>query len=73
MASTDFVLAHAAVSLLVMVALLILRVVFWLVLLAATSLLAKRNGQKLTKLSWSFIHGFTAEFSEPEDHRAESN
>jgi hypothetical protein len=61
MASTDIVLAHAT-YLWYLVAALAIRVVFSLVFLVATFLLARRNGQKVTKVSWSFLHGFTAEF-----------
>jgi hypothetical protein len=33
-------------------------------LLVAVTLLARRNGQKVAKLSWSPTHGITAEFCE---------
>lgn len=61
MASTGFVLAHAA-YLWYLVAALAIRIVFSLLFLVAAFLLARRNGQKVTKVSWSFFHGFTAEF-----------
>jgi hypothetical protein len=68
MASTVIVLAPATYTVLVMVALLILRLLLWLGAIAATSLLAKRNGQKLKKMSWSFLHGYTAEYYDSERH-----
>ena len=40
--------------------------------LAATSRLARRNGQALKLMRWSFRHGYTAEFFEPKDHRADT-
>jgi hypothetical protein len=59
-------------TVIVLVILLICRLLIWLVALAATSELAKRNGQALKSMSWSFRHGYTAEFFKPKNHRAES-
>jgi hypothetical protein len=60
-----------ASTLIVLVMLLICRLLAWLVALVATSWLARRNGQALKKMSWSFIHGYTAEFFQEKGHRAE--
>ena len=49
-------------TVIVLVIVLISRLLIWIVALAATSQLAKRNGQKLKSMSWSFRHGYTAEF-----------
>ncbi|MGP8007750.1 MAG: hypothetical protein ACLP2J_12060 [Acidimicrobiales bacterium] len=37
----------------------------WIIALAATSRLAKRNGQALKSMSLSIRHGITAEFFKP--------
>lgn len=68
MASTVIVLAPTTYALMAMVVVVILRLLSWLVLLVATSQLAKRNGQKVKKMSWSFLHGFSAEFDDSERH-----
>jgi len=39
---------------------------------AASFALTRRNGQALKSMSWSFRHGYTAEFFEPKDHRADT-
>jgi hypothetical protein len=44
-----------------------------IVLLAATSRLAKRNGQELKSMSWSLRHGYAAEFFKSKDHRGDTN
>ena len=62
MASTAFVLATLLIS----------RLLAPLVALAATSLLAKRYGQDLKSMSWSSVHGYTAEFFEKKDHSADT-
>ena len=43
------------------------RLLLWLLSLAATSWLAKRNGVKLKSMSCSFVHGYTAEFFQSEE------
>jgi len=53
----------------VLVILLICQLLLWLVGLAAIFLLTKRNGQGLKSMSWSFRHGFTAEFFKPKGVR----
>jgi hypothetical protein len=59
-----------ASTLIVLAILLICGIPLWLIAFAATSLLAKRNGQAVKKMSWSFRHGFSAEFFKPKNHRA---
>jgi hypothetical protein len=44
----------------------VLRLLVALVALAACTNQAKRNGQSLKSMSWSFRHGLTAEFYEPQ-------
>jgi hypothetical protein len=39
----------------------------WIASLAATSWLAKRNGQALKSMGLSIRHGYTAEFFKPTD------
>jgi len=53
----------------VLVILLICQLLLWLVVLVAVFLLAKRNGQGLKSMSWSFRHGFTAKFFKPKGAR----
>jgi hypothetical protein len=55
--------------LIVLALLLICRLLLWFVALAAVSRLARRNGQALKMMSWSFRHGYAAEFFEPKDRR----
>ena len=59
-------------TVIVLVILLISRLLTWILGLVATSQLAKRNGQALKSMSWSFRHGYTAEFFKPKNHRAET-
>jgi hypothetical protein len=57
----------------VLVAMLIVHLLAPLVALAAASLLARRNGRALKSMSWSSLHGFIAEFFEPEDPQSGDN
>ena len=57
MASTPYVLVF---TLIVGVG----RIVPSLLCYVATSWLAKRNGQRIKSMSWSFVHGFSVEFFE---------
>lgn len=49
-------------TVLVLVIALVCELPLFLIALVAVAQLAKRNGQKLKLMSWSFRHGFTAEF-----------
>ena len=54
-------------TLVVLVITLIVELLVVLVALAASFFLANRNGQRVKSMSWSPIHGYTAEFFEPEE------
>lgn len=60
-------------TLVVLVLVLVVRLLLWLVALAATSRLARRNGQQLKAMSWSFLRGYSAEFSITENHQSGNN
>lgn len=52
---------------LVLVIMLTFQLLYFVAFLVIASRLARHNGQKLGKASWSLTHGFTAEFySEPQ-------
>ena len=59
-------------TMLVLAIMLICRLLGLLAAVVATSLLAKRTGQAVKSMSWSFRHGYTAEFFEPKDVRADT-
>lgn len=61
-----------ASTVLVLVLMLICRLLGLLLVMVATSLLAKRSGQAVKSMSWSLRHGYTAEFFEPKDIRADN-
>ena len=58
-------------TLVVLVLLLIVQVVFRIVLLAACSFIAKKNGQSLKSISVKLRTGFTAEFY-PAENKAQT-
>jgi hypothetical protein len=58
-------------TVIVLVIWLISGLLTWPIALVATSQLAKRNGQALRSMSWSFRRGFTAEFFKPKGYRAD--
>ncbi|MCA1707901.1 MAG: hypothetical protein LC808_33350 [Actinobacteria bacterium] len=60
-------------TLVVLVIGLIVPLLVRLVALAATFFLAKRNGQRLKSMSWSPVHGFTAEFFDSEEPQSGPN
>lgn len=49
-------------TLVVLVILPVVRFLLWRIALAACSNQAKRNGQSLKSMGWSFSRGYTAEF-----------
>lgn len=44
-----------------------------LLALVATSRLARSNGQRLKSMSWSPLHGYTAEFFDEENRQSGDN
>ena len=60
-------------TLAVLALLLISRLLLPLLALVVTSLLARHSGQHLKSMSWSSVHGYTAEFFEPEEPRADTH
>lgn len=60
-------------TVLVLVIALVCELPLFLIAMVAVAQLAKRNGQKLKLMSWSFRHGFTAEFFDsPKDISADN-
>lgn len=58
----------------VLVIILIVRLLVPLVALAASSFVARRDGQYLKSMRWPSIHGYTAEFFPPgEERKADHN
>ena len=53
----------AGAALIVLAILLVCGLLLWLLALAATFLLGKRNGQAVKKMSWSYRHGLAARVS----------
>jgi hypothetical protein len=60
-------------TLIVLVITLIVYLLVELLALVATFFLAKRNGQRLKAMSWSPVHGYTAEFFPPEETQSGTN
>ncbi len=60
-------------TLVVLVITLIIELLVVLVALAATFFLANRNGQRMKSMSWSPVHGYTAEFVAPEELQSGDN
>ena len=59
-------------TLVVLVVVLFVQLIVKLVALAATFLLAKRNGERLKSMSW-LLHGYTAEFHEKPEPQSGHN
>ena len=60
-------------TLVVLVITLIAYLLVTLLALVATFFLAWRGGQHVKSMSWSPIHGYTAEFFQPEERQSGDN